>query len=75
MIPEFTTLTDWAASLVVDFPLDNIPFLKDESVWKEWGNTLIRENSFAENGAPGTGDYSSWKPWAVDIYKVMLNVA
>lgn len=75
MIPELTTLTDWAASLVVDFPMENIPFLKDESDWKTWGNTLISENTFAVNGAPGTGEYSNWKPWAADVYKVMLNSA
>jgi hypothetical protein len=36
MLPKMTTLSTWAASLVVDFPNDNLPFLEQEDKWREW---------------------------------------
>lgn len=73
MIPVFTTLKLWAASLIIDFPSDNIPILRDELLWKAWGDLLVQENSFSEQGAPSTNGYDDWKPWADEIYRVMVN--
>ncbi len=73
MKPLFSDVKDWAASLVIDFPNDNIPRLERNSDWKEWGNSLVGENSFSTSGAPGTHNYSSPRPWMIDVYKVMLN--
>lgn len=70
-IPEFITLSKWAHALVVDFPTDNIPILVDESKWKEWGNSLIQENSFLRNAAPGTANYSDWLSWAKAVFYTM----
>jgi hypothetical protein len=73
MIPTYATLPEWAASLIIDFPSDNVPVLSDENNWKIWGNLLIEENSFAINGAPGTQAYSEWMPWAQDLFYAMSN--
>lgn len=73
MLPVNTTLKLWAASLIVDFPTDNIPILTDESKWKEWGNFLVQETSFANNQAPGTQNFSEWQPWAQAVFRQMAN--
>lgn len=72
MIPLNTDLSTWAASIVVDFPQDNIPILKDMD-WKKWGNFLIQESTFADNGAPGPLSYSDWEPWAMAVFYSMAN--
>ena len=73
ILPIGITLKLWADSLVIDFPDDNIPFLLDESGWKNWGNFLVQENTFLDNGAPGTQAYSDWQTWAKDVFKSMAN--
>jgi len=73
MLPKFAELGTWAASLVIDFPTDNIPFLKHEKDWKEWGNTLVQETSFSNSGAPGTSLYEEWVHWAEAVFKTMAN--
>lgn len=72
IIPERVSLQFWAASLIQDFPLDNIPLLRGEN-WREWGDFLIQENSFASEGAPSTKLYKDWKTWADAIFKCMAN--
>lgn len=73
MIPLHTNLSTWAASLVVDFPEDNIPLIKSEDGWKNWGNLLVQETTFANNGAPGTSAFNEWMPWAQAVFKTMAN--
>lgn len=73
MIPLGVSLKNWAASLIVDFPKDNVPALINDSHWQQWGDLLIQEDSFAINGAPGTLGYSDWKSWAQDFFYSMCN--
>lgn len=73
MIPQGTNIQDWAASLIIDFPEDNIPQLKHEDKWKSWGNSLILENSFSQNAAPGTFLYEDWREWAEAVFHAMAN--
>lgn len=73
MLPILTDLKTWSSSLIIDFPNDNVPILSDEKKWKLWGNTLIQENSFAENGAPGTEKFDDWQSWAQSVFKQMAN--
>lgn len=73
IIPINISLKLWADSLIIDFPDDNVPILRDESDWKSWGNFLVQENTFVNNGAPGTVAYSDWKQWAQDVFKTMAN--
>jgi len=71
MLPVLTTLPIWAASLIIDFPGDNIPILKDEQSWKIWGDSVVQELSFARNNAPGTDFFNAWQEWATALYSVM----
>lgn len=72
MIPS-TDLSTWAASLIVDFPQENIPLLYNSEDWKSWGNLLIQEATFAENGAPNTVSFKDWQPWAQAVFHAMAN--
>lgn len=73
MLPEFTNLKDWANSLKVDFPTDDIPYLDDENNWKDWGNVLIQATSFCQNDAPRPDNYSDPLSWAKDVFYSMNN--
>jgi hypothetical protein len=73
MLPEETTLTLWANSLIIDFPYDNVPLLINESRWKEWGNELIGAHSFISNDVPTPNNYNDWQTWAYDVYFLMCN--
>ena len=73
MIPEFCDLPIFAASLIIDFPNDNVPILVAENEWKFWGNQLIQEPSFSVNDAPRTDGFNEWKAWAQGLYYTMSN--
>jgi hypothetical protein len=73
MIPNGVTLLDWSASLIIDFPTDNVPALTNEEYWKEWGDEVVGLNSFSINEAPNTQGYSDWKSWANDVFLTMCN--
>ena len=66
--PNMIDFMDWAKSLIIDFPNDDIPFLDNEDDWQEWGNFLVQEDSFARNNAPPTQMYQDKWDWAYDIY-------
>jgi hypothetical protein len=68
MQPINTTLQEWAQSLIVDFPYDNVPILLEDTEWKEWGNFLGAELTFADNAIPPTDTYTTWDTWANDVY-------
>lgn len=73
ILPEFISLQDWAASLIIDFPDENIPLLLDEKQWKEWGSYLIYLDAFQENEAPDPLKYDDWREWARQVYFTMNN--
>ena len=73
MIPKSTSFTNWAQSLLIDFPRDNVPILKREEDWKSFGDMLAQENSFSRAGAPGTSVYSDKWVWAMDLFRAMAN--
>jgi hypothetical protein len=73
MIPKSASFKDWAQSLLIDFPRDNIPILKNEESWKEFGDALVQENSFSRAGAPGTAFYQDKWIWAMDLFRAMAN--
>jgi hypothetical protein len=73
--PSSVSLTIWAQSLIIDFPYDNIPFLDNEKEWKVWGNLLIQENTFGNNGAPSTNGFDDVRQWMNSVYLTMANYA
>ncbi len=73
ILPVGINLTNWAASLFIDFPESDIPILMDESDWQQWGNTLIQDEAFFRNNAPRADNYKDWQTWAMDVFFVMNN--
>lgn len=73
MFPVTDDLSDWFASLVVDFPDADIPRLEDPENWKEAGEDLVQEEPFVENGAPDTVGFDSAKDWAQAVFYTMAN--
>ena len=73
MIPEFSNISNWANSIIIDFPNDDIPLLYNEDDWKAWGNSLVQSTTFAQNNAPSTQRYDDWQTWAKDLYYCMNN--
>jgi hypothetical protein len=73
MIPEATDLRSWAASIIIDFPTDDIPILDNDENWKEWGDKLAGCTTFIENNSPSTHGYIDWKSWAERVFFCMSN--
>lgn len=74
MQPINTTVEFWADSLVIDFPYDNVPKLMDERNWREWGDSLVQENTFSDNGAPPTKTFTKWEEWATAVYNALSQI-
>jgi hypothetical protein len=79
IVPKHISLHNWAASLVIDFPDDDIPLLDDfDDNWQKWGAALVQCNSFGINNAPSP-DLSlnkrkqDWHEWAMMIYLTMID--
>lgn len=73
MIPEMTDLRNWAASLITDFPEDDIPLLDNEQNWKDWGDRLSQCSTFIQNNSPGTQHYDTWEKWSNRVFFCMNN--
>lgn len=73
ILPYEISLTDWAASLIIDFPTDNIPNLESEEKWQEWGDLLIQEQSFEQADAPLPELFETWQPWAEQVFYALAN--
>jgi hypothetical protein len=73
IIPLEISLKDWAASLVIDFPDDNIPILTDENDWKNWGCLVVEQTSFADNGAPSPILFDEVNKWTMAMFNSMVN--
>lgn len=66
-----TSFSDFVCSVVNDFTKDNIPIFTDEKDWKKFGNFLIQENSFVENGAPSPHGFKTRTEWEQAVYQSM----
>lgn len=69
VLPVGIDVLSWAASLVIDFPQDDIPRLDDPDAWQEWGERLLQSPSFLT--APRPGDYADWVSWAQRVCAVV----
>jgi hypothetical protein len=73
IMPNHSTFEQWASSLIIDFPADNIPDFRPGDDWKRWGNTVAEQANFASNGTPTTQGFDDKMTWAVAVYKQMTN--
>lgn len=75
MLPKYVKIEEWAASLLIDFPNDDIPILQDEKDWKDWGNRLVEIPTFLNSGAPSTVHFDDSQKWMDAVYFTMSNYA
>lgn len=69
IIPTRISLEDWAASLIIDFPTDNIPNLSNIKEWRQWANQVSGCDSFqAANVPPANSSFKDWKSWAEAVF-------
>jgi hypothetical protein len=61
------------ASLVVDFPHDNISVFKNEEDWKLSASFLSQENSFSKNGAPTPYGFKNRIEWEQAVFQTMAS--
>jgi len=73
ILPLGINLSNWAASLFIDFSENDIPMLLDETDWKSWGNRLVQSEAFFLNNAPSPISYNDWQSWATAVFYVMNN--
>lgn len=66
-------LNEFISSMVVDFPVDNVPVSADNDNWKEWGSTLVQETSFANNGAPLPHGFKTRLEWEQALFNSMAS--
>jgi hypothetical protein len=64
---------EFCSSLIIDFPKDNIPILKNDADWRNFGNMLVQENSFAINGAPSPNGFKDRTTWEQAIFQSMAS--
>lgn len=65
VLPVGIDVLDWAASLVIDFPRDDVPRLDDPSAWQQWAERLLQSPSFLL--APRPDAFSDWRSWAESV--------
>jgi hypothetical protein len=73
IMPQYSTPKIWAASLIIDFPTDNVPILNNEKEWRLWGDILVQSNSFTTNGCPFPKSYSNFNDWSSAVYRTMVD--
>jgi hypothetical protein len=82
IFPEYISLNDWAAALVVNYSEENLPILYDEEKWQEWGAIVTSTGAFARASLPtpvtvqqGTKkiNFENWQEWAKIVYTLMAN--
>lgn len=71
IMPIMIPLLEWANSLLIDFPDDNLPILEKEEDWKEWGENLKLSDNFSN--IPTTYGYDNFNDWAYEVYYIMEN--
>jgi len=47
--------------------------LEDEENWREWGNWLVEEPSFAKAGCPETRGFDNSEAWAQAVCACMAD--
>ena len=72
--PIGISLQNWAASLVQDFPDDNVPILYNEDDWRSWGDTVCALTRFLEEDCPQPQGFQDWESWADGVYQAMIDI-
>ena len=71
LLPVNISLLDWAQQLRNEYSEDDIPDLRDEKGWQDWGNTLRLIGIFSGSAIPRTEMFSDWREWAQRLTQVI----
>lgn len=80
--PEYIDIKDWAANLIVDYPDEYLPILKDADKWEDWASIVAGTGVFARNDIPAPfsvtegekkQEFKDWQEWAKTVYNLMIN--
>lgn len=68
-----TTFREFVGSMIIDFPLENIPSESNEDNWKSWGSDLVQLPSFSKNGAPDPNGFEEKIDWYQAVFQSMAS--
>ncbi len=80
--PKYISLKNWAGSLLIDFPDDILPILRDEEDWEEWAVIVANTGSFKRANIPTPyqlkqgqreSAFKTWNKWAAVVYLIMTS--
>lgn len=69
--PKRIPLQEWAHSLLVDYPEQNLPQLQSDNVWREWAAEVIKSPLFSNPSIPNPYAIDDWKEWAALVYGII----
>lgn len=73
VIPIGISFNNWAASLNVDFPTDDVPAPTPEEKWQDWADQLVACTTFSKANSPSALGYTSWQSWAQAVYNTVTS--
>ena len=71
VIPDFISFDRWAASLLVDYPSDDIPLPPPETGWRPWARSVVSRPTFLKASAPQPDWFDGWLPWAQGVWRAL----
>jgi hypothetical protein len=69
--PSLVGLKEWADSLIVDYPDQNVPILLFEMDWQRWASELIKSSIFSNSSIPNPHNLIEWREWARWVYGIL----
>jgi len=63
--------SEWANSLIVDYPSQNIIILRDEEKWQSWAAELTKSSIFSNSSIPNPHSFVEWRDWAKNVYAIL----
>lgn len=63
---------DWFDNLIIDYPYENLPILKDSENWQETASIIAATGEFSKRGCPSPDNYEEYEDWAKEVYAIMI---
>lgn len=68
-----TTFNEFVSSMIIDFPMENIPSETNENNWKIWGSNLAQLSIFEKNGTPDPNGFENRTDWEQAVFNSMAS--
>ena len=69
--PEYISLKNWAASLLIDYGDFTLPILFNQKKWEAWAVDLLNVPPFRGRNIPAPKKDEDWQVWAKKVYYIM----